>query len=106
MDSEVICKLNSSKIEVQYIEMVVNFNEEKQNKKVQELHEKEAEQLTQILSHRYGLPYINLNQQAIEVDALRLIPEERAREAGMAVYQATGKNLYIAILTTNNNSAK
>jgi type IV pilus assembly protein PilB len=81
---------------------MLTFDEEKQNKKVDELHLKEAEGLAMMLSQRYHLPYIDLSKTPINTDALRLIPEEEARAAGMAPFKLIGRNIDIAILTPNN----
>ena len=81
---------------------MLTFDEEKQNKRVDELHLEEAEGLAKMLSQRYSLPYIDLTKSSISTDALRLIPEKDAREAGMVAFRLSGKNLEIAILTPNN----
>jgi type IV pilus assembly protein PilB len=82
---------------------MINFNnEDKQGKRVDELHLKEAEDLAIMLSQRYGIPYLDLSKTAINTDALRLIPEADARLAEVAAFKISGKNLYIALLTPNN----
>ncbi len=86
--------------------MPTNFNEEKQEKQIESLHLKEAEKLAQILSARYKIPYVDLTQRSIDVDALSLVSEERSREGGFAIFQAVGKDLQVAILTPNNNILK
>ena len=72
------------------------FDEEKQNKKLSELHYVEAEKLAQTMSSRLGLPYIDLSKFSINTDALRLIDEELAKEAHLAGFKIIGKNLSIA----------
>ncbi len=72
------------------------FNEEKQNKKLSELHYVEAEKLAQTMSSRLGLPYIDLSKFSINTDALRLIKEDLAKEAHLAGFKIIGKNLSIA----------
>lgn len=81
---------------------MLTFDEEKQNKRVDELHLKEAEGLAQMLSQRYHLPYIDLTKSSINTDALRLVPEEEARAAGIAPFKLLGRNIDIAIITPNN----
>lgn len=81
---------------------MLTFDEDKQNKRVDELHLKEAEGLAQMLSQRYSLPYIDLTKSSINTDALRLIPEEEARAAGIAPFKLSGRNVDIAIITPNN----
>lgn len=81
---------------------MVSFDEEKQIKKVDELHLKEAEELAQMLSDRYHLPYVDLTKISISGDAMRLINEADAREAGLAAFRLIGRNVDLAILTPNN----
>src|SRR5680860_125968 len=81
---------------------MIIFDENNQNKKVDELHLKEAEGLAQMLSQKYKLPYIDLTKSAINTDALNLIPEKEAREAGMAPFKLLGHMIDIAIITPNN----
>jgi type IV pilus assembly protein PilB len=79
--------------------MTVIFDEDKAQKKYDEISNSEEEDLAQILSQRYGLPYVDLSQASINSDALRLIPEEDARNARVAIFDMTGKKLNIAILS-------
>ena len=72
---------------------MVTFDEEKQNKKLQELHEREEENLAQILSEKYGIKYIDLSRVSINTDALRLIPESKARKVEIAAFNKVGKKL-------------
>jgi len=81
---------------------MVVFDEEKQDKRVDELHLKEAEGLAQMLSSRYSLPYIDLTKVTVSTDGLRLVPEADARAAGIASFHLSGRNIDIAILTPNN----
>ncbi len=79
--------------------MTVIFDEDKAQKKYDEVRGSEEEDLAQILSQRYGLPYIDLSQVSISSDALRLIPEEDARKARLAIFEMTGKKVRIAVLS-------
>jgi len=81
---------------------MVAFDEEKQDKRVDELHLKEAEGLAQMLSSRYNLTYIDLTKVTISTDGLRLVPEEDAKAAGLASFHLSGRNVDIAVLTPNN----
>lgn len=83
--------------------MSVNFNEEKQDKQIEELRLKEAEELTQVLANRYQIPYVDLSKVSINTDALRLVSETESRLAGLVTFKIVGKNLYTAILSPNNN---
>lgn len=61
------------------------------------LKRKEEEDLIRYLAQKRGLPYLDLTRADIEVDALYLMPESAAREAGIAVIKRTGKNLNVAV---------
>jgi type IV pilus assembly protein PilB len=86
--------------------MVIQFADDKQEKKLSELRLQEEEELADILAKRYGLYYVDLTGLSINTDALRLIPEEEARAAGIAVFGQVGKKLQVAILTPNPEPVK
>ena len=60
--------------------MTIKFNEDKQRQKLEELREQEEEGLAQMMSQKYKLPYINLGVSPINIDALRVVKEQDARE--------------------------
>ncbi|MFA6253780.1 MAG: type II/IV secretion system protein [Candidatus Paceibacterota bacterium] len=64
-----------------------------------ELRAKEAEGLAQVLADHYKLPYLDLSKTLINTDALRLISEEEARQAGIAAFRLNGKNLSLALIS-------
>ncbi len=74
--------------------------------KIQQMLEREAEDLAKILSNKYGLPYLDASRITIGLDALKIVPEEEARSAGLAVFQAGGKKLQVAILSPNKEETK
>lgn len=76
--------------------MAIQFNDEKHAKRLEELHLKEEEQLAQMLSTKYGVGYIDLTRQGIGTDALKLIPEDTARETEMTAFKTVVKTIYIA----------
>jgi type IV pilus assembly protein PilB len=86
---------------VKYYQMPINFDENKQKQKIDELHEKEEERLAQMLSTRYGISYIDLNDVSINTNALRLIPEDRARKSEAAAFDIQNKKISLAIRTPN-----
>lgn len=61
------------------------------------LRAKEEEELAQMLSHKYGVGYIDLTRVSINTDALRLIPEDKAREAEVAAFNVVGKKISLAV---------
>lgn len=82
------------------------FDEQKTEDHLRALHLKEEEDLAQMLALRYNIPYLNLDTISIDADAVRLIPEEQAREAEIAAIQTLGKKVKIAIRNANSASAK
>ncbi|MEK7584904.1 MAG: GspE/PulE family protein [Patescibacteria group bacterium] len=82
--------------------MTLDFKEDNQLKRLDELHAKEAEDLTQILATKHNLPYIDLSKLPINTDALRLIPEVEARQAKIAAFKISGKKLFVIILSPDN----
>lgn len=82
--------------------MTVDFDEDKQNKKVDDLRKQEEEELTQVMAEKDGLPYLDLSVTPINIDALRFISEIEAREGQIAVFNDVDKNLDVAVLSPNN----
>lgn len=82
--------------------MPTAFDRDAENEKLQGLREREEEDLAQILSAKYGLTYTDLSVVPVNVDALRLIPEEKAREGEVAVFDKNGKKLSIALHAPQN----
>ena len=80
---------------------MVLFQDKKSEEMLGEIKIKEEEDLAKILANKYKLPYIDLSLISIDLDALKLIPEEKARAAQMAAFQTTGKKLQVAILSPN-----
>ncbi len=78
------------------------FDEEKQNKKIDDLHKEEEEQLVASLAEsKYGLPYIDLYRLGIDNEALRAISHEEAMEKKIAPFKLFGKNIFIAVRSPN-----
>ena len=86
--------------------MTVQFDEDKQNRKLDTLLKKEEEELAEILSTKYGLQYADLAAFTINTDALRLCSEKEAREASLAVFDSVGKKINVAILSPNQEATK
>jgi type IV pilus assembly protein PilB len=75
---------------------MIQFDEEKQNRKMSDLLKKEEEDLVQLLSAKYGLDYIDLTVTLINTDALRLIEEKVARENKVVAFGMVDKKVKIA----------
>lgn len=69
--------------------------------KIKEFRQKEMEDLAQIISKKYDLPYIILSQIPIGVDALKIVPEEEAKKGFLAVFNKLGKILKIVVSNPN-----
>ena len=83
---------------------MADVNDTNQQSKLDELKRAEAEELAQVLSKKYALPYADLSTVSINTDALRLVPEEDARAANMAAFKLVGKKVYILVISPNNKS--
>ena len=81
---------------------MVIFDEDKQNKKIDELRKKEEEDLAQTLSSKYGVPYLDLTVTPINIDALRIVSEIEAREGQLAVFNEVNKVVSVGVLSPNN----
>ncbi len=78
---------------------MVQFNEEKQNQRVEELKRREAEDLTQILATKYGIPYLDLATIPINIDALRVIKESESLDAQVAAFNIVDKKVHLGLLS-------
>lgn len=78
--------------------MVKFADEELQEQRLGELHRREEENLAKILSEKYQLPYADLSRVTIDTDGLRILPEEDARRAKMAIFDLVGKHVRVAVL--------
>lgn len=77
---------------------MVTFDEEKQNKQLDDLHRQEEEELVAVLAEsKYKLPYIDLSRLGVDNEALRAIPEKDARDLKVAPFKLFGKNIFIAV---------
>jgi len=84
----------------------MKFDDKKQKERLEEFRLKEEEDLVQILSQRYNVPYVKLSTASISGDALKLVDEHIAREAGLAVFGLKGKNIQIAVISPKQDKVK
>jgi len=77
--------------------MPAQFNDKKQEERLDELRRREEEQLAEMLAGRYGVEYVDLTSKSIDTDALRLVPEKEAREAEVAAFRKVNKKLFVAM---------
>lgn len=85
---------------------MVQFDEDKQLKKVEDLRAQEEENLAQMLSEKYGVEYIDLSRVPINSDALRLLSEGESRAAKLAIFDAAGKRLRVAVQSPQNEKTQ
>ncbi len=76
------------------------------DQKLKDLLVREEADLSEMLSQRYGLPFVDLTDQYINTNALRLIPEERARKSNVAAFGIQEKQVSLAIKTPNVQSVQ
>ena len=79
--------------------MTIDFNENKQNIRLTQLHKKEEEDLAIILAQKYNIPYIDLTRISIDTNALRLIPEDSARKSRIAAFDIVGSRVKLGIIS-------
>lgn len=85
---------------------MVVFNDAEEAKRFDFLRKREAEELAQLLSQKYGIEYVDLSLVAINTDALRLIAEEEARDSEAAVFGRVGKRITVAARSPENPKVK
>jgi type IV pilus assembly protein PilB len=85
---------------------MVTFDEDKQNKRVEEMRRIEEEDVAKILANRYGLNYIDLGPVPINSDALKLVSEENARLGNLAVFDMVAKKIQVAVLSPKNEKTE
>jgi type IV pilus assembly protein PilB len=86
--------------------MSVIFDDKNREEKLSEYRLKEEEDLAKILAERYGLRYVDLSGINIDVDGLKLIPEDEARKTKTAIFSMVGKRIKIAILSPKKEDAE
>ncbi len=79
-----------------------HFDDAKTQHGLDESRAKEADSLARILAERYELPYVDLSRVTIDNSAIRLISEERSRDAGVVIFGMNRHNVSIAVQTPNN----
>ncbi len=76
------------------------FDEEKQNKQLDDLHKQEEEELVASLAEtKYNLPYVDLYRLGVDNEALRSISHEDAMQMKVAPFKLFGKNVFVAVRT-------
>lgn len=86
--------------------MVIFKDDDKQQDRLNKLHDEEAEDLAELLSKKYAVPYIDLSRTTISTDALRLIPEADARQKKVVAFNIVGRKIDIATISPSSNEVK
>src|SRR3989338_2926817 len=86
--------------------MTIQFDEEKQKLKLEEINKKEEEDFAKVIAKNNKIDYINLILVPINTDALRLIEEETARGAKMAAFNLIGKTVQVAVISPIDDDTK
>lgn len=82
--------------------MPAQFDTNAEDEKLRFIREEEEEDLTRILSEKYGITYTDLSIMPINGDALRIIPEQEATAAGVIPFDKNGKHLSLALRNPQN----
>lgn len=85
---------------------MIQFDEDKQNRKISDLLKREEEELVQLLSSKYRIEYIDLTVTLINTDALRQIDEKTARENKVVAFSLVDKKIKIATRTPENQKVQ
>jgi len=81
---------------------MIEFHEDKQLKRFAELKLREEEDLAQALAPKYGLGYIDLSTIPINIDALRVVHLDIAKDCLLAVFNIIDKKIDVAVLSPQN----
>src|SRR3989338_8700878 len=79
--------------------MTIQFDEDKSNQRLDELHKKEEQDFAKLIAEKFQLDYIDLMLVPINTEALRLIKEETARQTKIAAFNLVGKKVQVAVLS-------
>lgn len=82
--------------------MPLPFDTEAEDQKLASLRVREEEDLAEVLSSKYGLPYADLSITPVNVDAIRLLSEDEARASETAVFDKNGKHVSLAVRNPQN----
>ena len=86
--------------------MSIQFDEDNQKLKLDEIRKKEKEDLAGLLAAKSGLPYINLQTYPVNPDALKILSEDIARKSEMVIFDTNSKRVSVAVLSPTNEETK
>ncbi len=76
---------------------MIQFDEDKQKRKIDDLLKHEEEELVQFLSAKYNIEYVDITANPVSTDALRLIDEKTSRERKVIAFSLIDKKLKVAL---------
>lgn len=79
--------------------MTISFDDNKSNQRIADLRQQEEEDLAQLLAQRYEVDYVDLSGITINTDALKIVPQEIAQKAKLAIFDMVGKKIKVGILS-------
>ncbi len=80
---------------------MVQFDDSYTNTTMADLHAREEERFVQTTAPQLGFEYINLHGYTINPEAIGVIPEKKAREAGLVGFELSQRVLSVATKTPN-----
>jgi len=84
--------------------MPAEFDTDAEDAKLASIRLKEEEDLASILAEKHGIPYVDLSSVPINMDALRIVPENDAKEAEAIAFDKNGKHVSLAVHNPSNPS--
>lgn len=82
--------------------MTVQFRETKQMQRLKRLKTVQEERMVKQMATKHGVGYVDLSVVPINTDALKVVPEDRARKGGMAAFNMNERKVAIAIVSPHN----
>ncbi len=85
---------------------MVHFDDTDKGDKIAALRKREEEEFLQVMSGKYGIPYIDLTPMPIEATAMETLREDESREALVGPFQLSGKNLKVVVFSPTESRTK
>jgi type II secretory ATPase GspE/PulE/Tfp pilus assembly ATPase PilB-like protein len=84
--------------------MPSHFDDTAEDAKLAGIRAAEEEDLARVLAEKFDIPYTDLAIMPLNMDALRVIPENEAKEAEAVAFDKNGKHLMLAICRPENDA--
>ncbi len=85
---------------------MINFDEKDQQSRLTALLRKEAEEAAKRRAENLGYPYEDLNLRSVNTEALRVVPEEKAKEARLVLFEKKDRDIWVGVFSTENDQTK